>query len=40
MCFEVATSFQALDLREGEGLRGELNTGGVGEVVAGGGGGC
>lgn len=27
MCFEVANCFQALDLREGEGLRGELNTG-------------
>lgn len=30
MCFEVANCFQALDLREGEGLRGELNTGGGG----------
>lgn len=27
MCFEVANCFQALDLREGEGLPGELNTG-------------
>lgn len=28
MCFEVANCFQALDLREGEGLRGGLNAGG------------
>lgn len=35
MCFEVANCFQALDLREGEGLRGELNTGRGGGVGVG-----